>query len=113
MSNRPRPLFVANDNILTLDGLTNTATASYINDATVQVTVKDSNGTPVTGESWPLAMGYVSASNGKYRAVLQDTLSVTVGANYTAEITVDGDSLDAFWTLPLRGSLRGFVDALQ
>ena len=98
--------YVGNDNVIVLDELTNSATAAYINDATVTVTVKDSAGVNVVGETWPLAMGYVSASNGKYRAVLQDTLSMTADRAYVAHIDAAGDSLTGHWEVPVRAATR-------
>ena len=68
----------------------NETEGTWINDADVTVTLKDSSGVNVTGDSWPLTMSYVTGSNGVYRATLVDTLSVTPNASYTALLSVDG-----------------------
>lgn len=81
--------YVNSDNVLTLTGLYDNINAAYENAATVYVTLTDSNGTQVTGETWPLLMNYVSASNGNYRATLTDSLSVVSGKTYTATVTAD------------------------
>ena len=95
--------YVANDNTLTLEGLQNAITESYINDATVSVTLYESDHTTeVSGESWPLTMDYVSASNGNYRATLADTLSLSPNDRYFADVTADGGAgLKGFWTTQL------------
>ena len=80
--------YLNSDNVITLNGLIDAVDSSYQNTATVQVTLTDYNGNEVTGETWPLTMNYVSASNGDYRATLVDTLNVSEGS-YTATITAD------------------------
>ena len=104
----PFSLYLSNDNLLELNGLRNStaATGTYINDATVTVTLKDASDNEVAGETWPLAVGYVSASDGIYRAILQNTLTITAGASYTAEVSADGDSLQAFWAIAVTAANR-------
>lgn len=82
-------LYLGNDMILEVVSLKDRLTGEAINDATVQVTLKDSAGTNVVGETWPLVLPYVTASNGVYRATLKDTLTVTANARYVATITAD------------------------
>jgi hypothetical protein len=85
-------LIVETDNLIELDGLQDQSTSAYINDATVTVTLLDSSGSEVAGETWPLTMGYVAASNGKYRATLADTLSLSPNKRYQAKVVADGGS---------------------
>ncbi len=100
-------LYKSNDNLLEIDGLKNAATDAYIDDATVTVTLVDAEGAEVTGQSWPTTMSYVASSNGKYRAVLKDALSVTNLDRYTAKITADGGSdLLGYWEFPLSAIVR-------
>ena len=80
--------YLNSDNVITLDGLYDNVGLAYENTATVNVTLTDINGTEVSGETWPLLMNYVSASNGKYRATLTDSLTLSEGT-YTATITAD------------------------
>lgn len=80
--------YLNSDNVISISGLKDVIADTYINSATVQVTLKDANGNNVSGETWPLAMNYISASNGIYRATLTDTLSVSAGS-YTAVVTAD------------------------
>lgn len=86
-------IYLANDNLLELQGLTNVANAAYVNTATVSATVVDKNGTNVAGQSWPLTLSYVTASNGNYRGTLEDALSLTENEDYTVRVAVSGRGL--------------------
>ena len=83
--------YVLSDNEIMLDGLA-LSDGTYQNDATVTVTLYDSAGVEVTGESWPLSMAYVSASDGDYKATLADTLGVTENKKYRAVVTAVASS---------------------
>ena len=85
-------LIVETDNLIELDGLQDQSTSAYINDATVTVTLLDSSGSEVSGETWPLTMSYVAASDGKYRATLADTLVIKPNKRYQAKVVADGGS---------------------
>ena len=98
--------FVANTNNLDLIGLKNAATGQFINDANVTVTVKDAAGVEVSGETWPIPMDYVVASNGNYRGVMSHTIALLPGKTYTAEISVDADESIAFWAYDFRAINR-------
>jgi hypothetical protein len=91
-------ILVGNDNLIEVLDLKNVATGSYINNATVTVTLKDAASVNVTGQSWPVTLNYVAASNGKYRATLVDTLPLVVDETYYATVVADaGDGLKATW----------------
>ena len=99
--------FVANTNLLTLVGLTSHITDIAINDATVTVTVMDSSGVEVTGETWPLTMDYISGSDGNYQAVLTDTLPLIARRAYVAEINADaGTGRQGQWQFKFRPEIR-------
>jgi hypothetical protein len=98
--------FVANTNLLELSGLKNVAAGTFINDATVTVTVKKA-GTNVAGASWPLTMDYVAASDGIYRAVLSEDLALVARTHYTAFIDADGgDGRVGHWEFDFRAETR-------
>lgn len=99
-------IYLANDNLLELQGLQNAATAAYVNNATVTATVVDKNGANVAGQSWPVTLSYVSASNGNYRGTLEDALALTEGEDYTARVAISGAGLTAFFEHPLRALRR-------
>lgn len=96
-------LYISSDNVLTLVGLNDTVANTYLNSASVSVTLKDSSGNNVSGETWPLAMAYVASSNGNYRATLTDSLILTDAANYTAEVVADaGAGLKRTFKVPIK-----------
>lgn len=89
-----------NDSILEVDGLKNELTGTFINSATVTVTLYDAANTPVGGDTWPKALAYVAASNGIYQTILSYALAITSGSRYSAVITADGGAgLRAEWTM--------------
>jgi hypothetical protein len=49
-----------------------------INGADVTVTLLHQDGTEVVGQTWPISMNYVSASDGQYTAEFEDDLEVEV-----------------------------------
>lgn len=99
--------FVASDNLLELDGLQDEAADSYLNSATVTVTLVDEDGTNVTGQSWPTTMTYVTSSNGKYQGTIEDVAALSHGAQYTAKITANGGAgLMGYWELPVQAETR-------
>ncbi len=100
-------IYDKNDNLLELDALKDALTGSFLNAATVTVTVVDKDGTNVVGQTWPTSMGYVAASDGKYRAVLEDVMTLTVGEMYFAQITADaGSGKKGYWVLPIAARER-------
>lgn len=99
--------YKGNDMVAEVYGLRDAATDAYHNAATVQATLKDAtSGTPLTGQTWPKTLSYVTGSNGVYRGVLEDTLVVTVGQTLTLEITVTSSSMTAFWQIPAIAQTR-------
>ncbi len=78
--------------------------ASYLNNLTGTATLVDSTGTPVAGLNG-LAFAYVAASNGIYRALVEQTFNPTPGA-YTLQInfTAPGSEPrgDYYRELPMR-----------
>jgi hypothetical protein len=100
-------IFNKNDNLLELVELKDVVADTFVNTATVSVTLVDKDGVEVSGETWPLTMLYVAASNGIYRATIIDTLTLIVDALYTAQITAnDGANRLAYWEFPIRVETR-------
>lgn len=89
--------YANNSHLVELDGLKNAADNSYVNDATVAVSIKDDAGNNVTGETWPVALSYVAGSNGKYQANIAATLGISVGDIVTLFFTATAVGLDAEW----------------
>jgi hypothetical protein len=96
-------LFKDNDHVLELAGLVDTVGGEFVNSATVTFTLYDSTDTEVTGQSWPATMSYVTASDGKYRATINNTLPLVVGSRYYASVDVDaGSGLVGTWKVKFK-----------
>ena len=102
--------YYRNDMLLELTGLADESTGAYINNATIEATVKDAAGANVSGQTWPLTLSYVTSSNGVYRGVLDAALVVAVGDRITVEVDIDGGSgREAFFQIPATVRQRGKV----
>ena len=100
---------IGNDVILKVSGLYDPITAQYFNGATVNVTVKDLSGTSVAGQTWPLALQYIAASDGEYEGVLEDGLVLRDRAYYEIHVATDvGADLVALWRERLQARYREF-----
>jgi hypothetical protein len=108
-------IYVANTNVLELSGLKSAIEDAFINDATVTVTLKDSEGNAVTGQTWPTTMAYVAASDGVYRAIMKDGLSIVAAdddsaegvGEYTAFIEANaGTDRIGHWEFPVTAATR-------
>lgn len=99
-------LYLSNTNVIEINELYDTSAESYLNSATVTVTLEDKAGTEVTGETWPKTMSYVSASNGKYRATLASGIGITAGKQYIAKITATESGNTGYWEVPLVAHVR-------
>ena len=100
-------IYLANDNLLVVDGLKNESDGTYLNAASVTCTLVNGSGVPVSGQTWPLAMVYQAGSNGKYIGTLEDTLSLSEGQTYVAVIDADaGSGLKGHWEIPLKAKVR-------
>lgn len=85
-----------------LDELANGELPGYINNATVTlIALTDAvSGAAILGQSFPLTLGYVAGSNGRYRASLDYDLVVTIGQRLTGIMIADaGGGLQRQWTL--------------
>ena len=100
-------LYMDNDNLLSVTGLKNASSGSYMNDATVTATLVDSTGTTVTGQTFPVTLSYVADTDGNYQATLDDALSLTEGSVYTATISATTSSgLTASWEVAMKAIKR-------
>jgi len=72
------------DAYVELDVLTDAAAGTYVNDATVTVSLISRSGMKVTGAT-DLPAAYVAGSNGKYRATIPHDAQVKLGATYLCE----------------------------
>lgn len=88
-------IYISNDNDIVVEGLCLASDGSFVNDATLTVTLKDSNNANVT-DAVDLNVTYVSASNGNYRGTIPAAVSLTESAEYTAIVSASnyGFSVD-------------------
>lgn len=101
-------LYRSNDQILELRGLKNELTGAALNAATVTVTLVNSAGAQVAGDTWPKTMAYVTGSSGTYRCTLVYGLTLAEDGRYTAQITANaGNGLRAYWELECVARNRG------
>jgi hypothetical protein len=100
------PIYISSDNVIEAVDQYDTVAGTYLNSATFTVTIKDISGASVSGVTWPVTMNYVSASNGKYRAVIDKTLAIVAGVTYFAEITGAQSGVDIFYRKPLVGTYK-------
>jgi hypothetical protein len=96
-----------NDNVIEIDGAMNSITGDYLNTATVTLTsIKDLSGVAVTGVTFPMTMTYVTASNGKYQAIIDKAAVITNGKEYTAIVDATQSGIDGHWELSLIAKTR-------
>jgi len=98
-------LFVNNDNLVSLLGLTDVQTGMVVNTATVQVTLRDTLNRVITG---PITMPHVPTSSGNYQAVIPATTGIVAGQSYRATITATGTGT-AEWDIPVTAQWRDAV----
>lgn len=102
-------LYVGNNNVIGLQGLTNLLTGVADTGATVQVTLKDMGGNEVSGQVWPATMAYGTDADGVagYYATLEDDLAITDRVPYVAHIDAVGSSSEVgHWEIPVTAKTR-------
>jgi hypothetical protein len=101
-------IFVGNDSVIRLEGLSNTA-GEFQNNATVTVeeVVDLSTSTPVGGAVYPITLAYIPTSDGVYEGLLPYTLDIESGRTYQAKVRVVAASgLRGEWEERLRARVR-------
>ncbi|TIN84352.1 hypothetical protein [Mesorhizobium sp.] len=100
-------VYVGNTNVIELSGLKSAVEGTFVNDASVTVTVKDKDGANVSGQSWPADMAYVASSDGLYRGILEDDLALTEGEAYVAHVDADaGANRVGHWEFNFKARTR-------
>ncbi len=101
-------LYVGNDTILEIENLRDEVAGVFIPDAEVTVTLKDSAGANVVGDTWPKTLTYLASSNGVYRCTMVHGLALVAGQRYSAAIVADGgNGLYASFTVDCVARARG------
>lgn len=109
------PAFILNDNIMELRELTAEVDDTFINNldpGKVECTIKTEEGIAVMGQSWPVNLLYVSASDGVYRGIIEDEVDFGAeGGTFVAHIDVDaGVGREAHWEFVFKAKVRKVVD---
>lgn len=104
--------YVDNDNVVRLDGATavnlSTGLHTYLDGtATVRFTITDLSNVPVPGETWPVPMTYIAASQGNFIGVVRRTVQLVANQDYKfiGEVTFGLDQYGK-WTQPLAATER-------
>jgi hypothetical protein len=98
-------LSINSDNVIELRNLKDTISGNTITTATVTVTLVDSNGTEVTGATWPLSMPHIVS--GLYRAILPNELVLSNALTYVATVVADnGDEQHKEWCVNYSATCR-------
>ena len=84
-------IFIDNDNVVRLTGLRNVMEpeGQYMNNVTVEVTLKNHMNQEVAGQSWPLTLSYVNGSDGDYVGQLEDGI-IMGAAPHKLSVHIDG-----------------------
>lgn len=95
----------ANDQTLTLVGLRDADSNSYLNAATVTATLYDSSGSAVTGLNG-ITLSYVSSTDGNYKGYVESTFDPSPGVNYTLKVDATEGSVVGHWEIPVTVKVR-------
>lgn len=106
-------LYYQNETLVELIGLQDEVSETEINDASVDVTVRDrASGVNITGATWPIAMSSLG-TGGDYRGSLPAALATSVGQRLVARVTVTVAAiLVGTWEMDLVVERRGAGDRI-
>lgn len=76
---------IGSDHVVSISGLFDTVSQTFVNDATVSGALLNSSGGTVT----TFSLSYVTGSNGDYRGAITSavTSGLTLNADYTVQVT--------------------------
>ncbi len=98
-----------NDNYIEISGLKDAISGLFLNDASVEVHVRETDGSDApepSGFSWPQTLDYVSDSDGIYRVTLDKAIIWVAGTRYIATITAVESGVDGEWVVDLLAKVR-------
>jgi len=102
------PINIGNDSLFTLTGFADDSAGgpTFLNAATVEVTVRDTEGVDVPGITWPITMSFIAASSGDYEGVVDKAIQIVEGQQYVATIVAFEGTVDGEWIIELFGARR-------
>ena len=95
-----------NSHLLTVGELTD-SDGAYVNDAVVDVTLTDSAGTEVVGQTWPLALVYDGEETGTYTVDLTAALETAPRDRLLMLINATKGQMIGLWTCKVNVKQRG------
>lgn len=98
-------LYPLNTQIIEIDGVLDTVSGGFLNNATAMATLLDNFGRPDAVIN-DLPMSYIANSNGSYQGVVPDSFNAALGSGYTLVITVTAGSVQSQWSIPTQVKLR-------
>ena len=99
-------VFVANDNLFLLTGVALSSDDLAVNDAVVNLTIKDSAGVDVADVTWPVVMAF-TGTDGQYSVTIAEAAAFVDKAGYTAFIEAETPGgITGHWEVPLGASTR-------
>jgi len=95
-----------NDMVIEVADVTDKLTGSFVNDATVTATLKDSLGADVVGITWPQTIDY-TGTPGLYQKQVDKAAVIVDGDAYNlvVDLSTPGGT-DAHWEIPVGGDVR-------
>lgn len=81
-------LYVGTNSMVVVSGLYDHNAEAFVNNATVRITLLDSNNSEVSGETWPVTGNYVTDSDGRYHVLLDTDADITAGNDYIIKLEV-------------------------
>lgn len=79
----------------------------FLNAATVTATLVDAaTEVVITGQTYPLTLAYVAASDGEYLGTLSKDVVVTKGQRLTLQVTAISGGVQAYWEIPVLVRVR-------
>jgi hypothetical protein len=103
-------IYIGNSMLLTATGVHFENEVDFLNDATVEATVKNLDGTEISGQTWPLILDYIAASNGNYSGILSNELSLTEKKAYNVFLTIIKDANVGYWKETVKAAYRTFEE---
>ncbi len=89
-------IFKDNSTVIEIPALQRGSDDQHIADASVTLTLRNTDDTEIAGESWPISMGLVDGSRSTYRVTLDHTLMLP--NRVVVHVVVDaGPGLHAEW----------------
>lgn len=95
-----------NDMVIEVANLINSITSAFINDATIQATLRDDQGVDVAGQVWPVTVPY-TGTDGLYQVIVDKAVEVLDDVGYVLNIIASTPGgLDAEWKVQIGGETR-------